>query len=72
MSTAPDTKGKQINIAKAISELRHALQNDPEYRQTWVANIACAVLDEAPDVDWDTRQKIAERFLGWLCVDSSP
>lgn len=58
-----------MNTAEAIKQLQHALKADAGYRQSWIANIACAVMDEAPDVDWDTRQKIAERFLGWLCVD---
>lgn len=57
-------------LEMAMTKLRHALNNDPEYRETWVANIACAVMDEAPDVDWETRQKIGKRFLGWLCVST--
>jgi len=57
-----------VNTAEAVAHIRSELKNDDEYRQTWVANIACAVMDEAPEVDWETRQKIGERFIGFLCV----
>ncbi len=55
---------------EAMTQLRNELERDPDYRHSWVANIACAVMDEAPEVDWRTRQKIGERFLGWLCINT--
>ena len=63
-----DEESRVLILSNAMKTLRTALKDD-EYRQAWVANIACAVMDEAPEVDYDTRQKIAERFLGWLCVE---
>lgn len=66
---------------KCIKELVSVLNNDKEYRQTWVANIAMAYKDEqtiykkkhnkktlnAMDVHIIANQA-AERFLNVLCV----
>lgn len=60
-----------MDTAAAMSQIRKAIESDPGYRQSWVANIACAVMDEAPEVDQQTRDAIANRFLGWMLMDAS-
>ena len=61
-----------MSLEKEIKAIQSALIHDEDYRQTWIANVACAVMVEMAEtdtvVDWDTRQKIGERFVQFLCA----
>ena len=57
------------DLSAAMATLRDALNENDDYRFSWVANIACAVMDEDPNVFWETRQKIGRRFVEMLCTE---
>lgn len=71
-----------ITTAQAIERLRHALNTDQYYRETWVANIAMSIYDEigdslAPPAMPRDRlhqfcNRAAERFMSLLCADTRP
>ena len=51
-------------LKDSIDVLVENLINDPDYLNSWHANIACAALDNG--VPYDTAQKIASTFLSTL------
>lgn len=56
------------DLSTEIQAIQHALIHDPDYREAWVANVACAVMDENIGATHEQRQKIGERFVTWLCA----
>lgn len=51
-------------LKDSVDVLVENLINDPEYLNSWHANIACAALDEG--VAYESAQRIASRFLSNL------
>lgn len=56
----------RITTSAAVHALTAALRADDEYRETWVANLTMAAIDEG--VSREQAEASAHRFLGWLCV----
>lgn len=53
---------KKNPIEDAMGILSHALQNDPDYRLSWQANLACAIMDNSNEGHKESN-KIADIIL---------
>ena len=62
----------KIDLENAVNDLTDSLANDPEYYQTWVANIAMTMFDTFKEADishprlHELCNKGAKRFLDYL------
>jgi Tfp pilus assembly protein PilF len=56
---------RKVTVSEARQAMTDALKSDPDYRQSWVANIACALMDEVDSLKKDSalRNRIAERIV---------
>jgi hypothetical protein len=56
---------KKVTVAEARQAMRDAFKADPDYRQSWVANIACCIRDESGDLPicHEICNRIADRVV---------
>ncbi len=76
-----DSKEKKMKLSKAVKIVTKAIEQDPDFRMGYQANIAMAFVDECKDtvgfedMPYDilhqAANKAADRFLTNWCSDSN-
>ena len=59
---------KRVTISQALDTIRKAFTEDPDYRRSWVDNIACCIMDTSAVFKSDKpgRDALAERIVNLM------